>query len=223
MSGPGEDSFLDQAAVRAVFGAGYPVVAALAGLLEDEGVVRGLIGPREAGRLWTRHLINCAALEPFLPRRGLVVDIGSGAGLPGLVLAAMRPDLDFELVDAMRRRTQWLEEAVEGLGLANAVVTWSRVEALHGQRRCAAVVSRAVGSLAVLAEWGAPLLEPGGLFLALKGRSASDELRRYQAAGAGHDLTGLQVKAVRVLAPLEATYVVRGTKGQTNVGAVAHN
>ena len=218
------DALLDSAAVRSLFGPSYQGVQTLAELLVQEGVKRGLIGPKESGRLWTRHLTNCAALERYLPSAGTVLDIGSGAGLPGLVLAMMRPDLHFELVDAMRRRTQWLTEMVARLGLGdNTTVTWSRVEALPGQGQFDAVVSRAVGDLATLVPWSTPLLCPGGVFLALKGQAAGEELRRFLARSTGQDLVDLEVLAVQVLPELETTYVVRGTKPGLNVSGVAHN
>jgi len=223
MSDPVEDSTLDQAAVRALFGSGFASVEALAGLLQQEGVRRGLIGPREVGRLWSRHLVNCAVLEPYLPPAGQVLDIGSGAGLPGLVLAAMRPSLSFELVDSMRRRTEWLQEAVACLGLANTTVTWSRVEDLPAGHHYDAVVSRAVGTLTKLALWGAPLLVPGGVFLALKGRTAREELLSFLASPGQADLVDLTVEAVRVLPEVDTTYVVRGFKAGPDAGAVAHN
>jgi len=223
MTGPTDDSALDQAAVRALFGQAYTTVLALAELLTQQGVWRGLIGPKETGRLWTRHLINSAALEPQLPRTGRVLDIGSGAGLPGLVLAAMRPTLGFELVDSMRRRTGWLQEAVMQLGLTNTTVTWSRVEDLPPGRLYEAVVSRAVGSLTSLARWGAPRLVTGGVFLALKGRAAGDELQRYLAEPVKDNLVDLTVLTVRVLEEIDATYVVRGVKAGPDAGAVAHN
>jgi 16S rRNA (guanine527-N7)-methyltransferase len=137
-----------------------------------------------------------------------VVDAGSGAGLPGLVLAALRPDLRLELVDSMRRRCEWMEEAVAALGLENVAVTWSRVEDL-GPRDAAAVVSRAVARLDRLAGWTAGLLAPGGGFLAIKGRRAAEELQECRAAMEGHGLVGGEVVEVRPPEQEEPARVVR--------------
>jgi 16S rRNA (guanine527-N7)-methyltransferase len=145
-------------------------------LLATDGVVRGLIGPREAPRLWERHLLNCAALEEAIPRDGTVCDIGSGAGLPGLVLAIARPDVQIELVEPLLRRTTFLSEVVADLGLQNVTVTRARAEALHGQRRFRVVTSRAVAPLSRLLEWSMPLVEPEGALVAMKGSSVTDEI-----------------------------------------------
>ncbi|MDR2252332.1 MAG: 16S rRNA (guanine(527)-N(7))-methyltransferase RsmG [Bifidobacteriaceae bacterium] len=197
--------------VREFFGGHWPDVARLADLLRANAERRGLMGPREMERLWDRHLVNCGVLANLLPASGLVVDVGSGAGLPGLVLAIMRPGLDFELVDSMRRRADWLTEAAALLGLPNTVVTLGRAEELES-RAAAAVVSRAVAPLDKLADWTADLLAPGGRFLALKGDTAPAELARCRLA-----LTrrGLSEAAVLTLAPPGAprpTYVVRAVK-----------
>jgi 16S rRNA (guanine527-N7)-methyltransferase len=147
-----------------------------AALLATEGVVRGLIGPREVGRLWDRHLLNCVALESAVPQGSRVCDVGSGAGLPGLVLAIARPDLAVELVEPLLRRTTFLDEAVAQLGLSNATVTRARAEALHGVRRYDVVTSRAVAPLGRLLEWSMPLVAPAGALVAMKGSSVEDEI-----------------------------------------------
>jgi 16S rRNA (guanine527-N7)-methyltransferase len=147
-----------------------------AALLATEGVVRGLIGPREAPRLWERHLLNCAAVQELIAEGGAVCDIGSGAGLPGLVLAIARPDLRVELVEPLLRRTTFLEEAVEALGLDNVRVTRERAEALHGERAFDVVTSRAVAPLGRLLRWSMPLVRPDGCLIAMKGSSAEEEI-----------------------------------------------
>jgi 16S rRNA (guanine527-N7)-methyltransferase len=197
--------------VREFFGPALPGVERLAALLEAHASERGLMGPREVDRLWERHLVNCGALAPLLPDSGLVIDVGSGAGLPGLVLALQRGDLDFELVDSMRRRTDWLNEVSATLGLTNVTVTRARAEELAG-REAAAVVSRAVARLDRLAGWTAGLLAPGGVFLALKGSGAGEEL-----AACGGSLTrlGLMGAEVMELAPVigvEPTYVIKAVR-----------
>jgi 16S rRNA (guanine527-N7)-methyltransferase len=180
---------------RGVFGSRLPVAEAYAALLADAGVVRGLIGPREAPRLWERHLLNCAVLAELIPDGADVADIGSGAGLPGLVLAVVRPDLRLTLVEPLLRRTTFLEEAVDRLGLDNVQVVRARAEELHGKREFSVVTSRAVAPLDRLLDWSMPLVRQGGCLLAMKGSSAAEEigsasthLRRH-GAGAVEVLT----------------------------------
>lgn len=162
------------------FGAAYPAVARYTRLLADEGVTRGLIGPREVPRLWERHVLNCAAVAQFLPERGRVVDVGSGAGLPGIVLAAMRPDLTMVLVEPMERRVRWLQEVVDEVGLTSVEIVRGRAEDFHGPL-ANAVTARAVAPLERLAGWAMPLLAVGGSLLALKGQQAAEELADAQA------------------------------------------
>lgn len=165
-----------------------------AALLADSGVSRGLIGPRETPRLWDRHLLNCAVAESVLPYRTRLIDVGSGAGLPGLVLAIARPDLEVRLVEPMLRRTTWLEQAVTELGLTNVTVHRGRAQELWGRLRAPVVTARAVARLGELASWSLPLLEPHGRLLALKGESATEELAADEAI-----LRGLGVQEARVI------------------------
>lgn len=171
-----------------VFSHHLPQAERYAGLLASEGVLRGLIGPREVPRLWERHLINCALLGEAVGTGLDVCDVGSGAGLPGLVLAFSRPDLRVTLVDPLLRRTTFLEEAVRELGLPNVEVVRCRAEELHGQRDFDVVTSRAVAPLGRLLAWSMPLVRRGGALVAMKGSSvrreldeATEELRRYGA------------------------------------------
>jgi len=150
-------------------------LAAYADLLATEGTLRGLIGPREVPRLWDRHLLNCAVLERLVPSDSSVADIGTGAGLPGIVLALVRPDLQVSLVEPLLRRTTFLQEAVDQLGLDNATVVRSRAEDLP-RASYDVVTSRAVAPLGKLARWCLPLCAEGGLMLAMKGSSAEEEL-----------------------------------------------
>lgn len=174
---------------RRVFSDALPVAEAYADLLAHEGVVRGLIGPREAPRLWQRHLLNCAVLGEAIPRGADVCDIGSGAGLPGLVLAIVRSDLRVTLVEPLLRRTTFLAEAVERLGLENVEVVRARAEELHGRREFGVVTSRAVAPLGRLLDWSMPLVRQGGALVAMKGASVQDEIqaaeKRLRAHGAG--------------------------------------
>lgn len=158
-----------------------------AGLLATEGVVRGLIGPREVPRLWDRHLLNCALLAPLAPADCTVADLGSGAGLPGLVLAIARPDLRVTLVEPMARRVAFLEEARHDLGLTSVEIVRGRAEECGG-RTFEVVTARALAALPQLLRWGMPLVADGGQLLAMKGSSAADEiaassaqLRRWRA------------------------------------------
>lgn len=160
---------------RRVFGSALPGAARYAELLADAGVVRGLLGPREAPRLWERHLVNCALLAEGLPLDSRVADIGSGAGLPGVVLALCRADLQVTLIEPLQRRTDFLHEVVEELGVRADVVR-ARAEELHATDRFDAVVSRAVAPLPKLLGWCLPLVRPGGQVLAMKGASADQEL-----------------------------------------------
>jgi len=159
-----------------VFGAALPVAERYVRLLATAGVERGLIGPREVGRLWERHVINCAVLSEAVPEGASVVDIGSGAGLPGLVLAIVRPDLEITLLEPLLRRTTFLDEAVEELGLENVTVRRGRAEEVVEEFAVDVVTARAVAPLDRLARWGLPLLRAGGELLALKGERAGQEL-----------------------------------------------
>ncbi len=144
--------------------------------LASDGVIRGLIGPREVPILWERHLLNCAAMAEAIEPNAKVVDIGTGAGLPGMVLALVRPDLHVILVDTLQRRCEFLEEMVATFGLANRVdVIWGRAENIAP---CEAdiVTSRAVAALKKLAPWCFPHARLGGRLLAMKGQKAGEEL-----------------------------------------------
>lgn len=147
-----------------------------ADLLAGPGVERGLLGPREPARLWTRHLLNSATVASLIPEGSQVVDVGSGAGLPGVVLGCIRPDLTVVLVEPMERRTRFLEECVAQLRLDNTSVLRARAEDLHGRLRSATVTARAVAPLQRLVPMAAPLLDAGGQLLAVKGRTAAAEL-----------------------------------------------
>ncbi len=168
------------AAATAVFGEQLPLVLRYAELLRDTGVSHGLIGPRESDRLWSRHLLNCAVLAELIEPGARVLDIGSGAGLPGIPLALARPDLEIVLLEPMARRVAWLEQAVAELALP-AVVARGRAEdpgIRRTYRGADVVTARAVAPLHRLAGWALPYLRPGGHLLAMKGESAADEVER---------------------------------------------
>jgi 16S rRNA (guanine527-N7)-methyltransferase len=153
-----------------------PLADQYAEILSTDGVVRGLIGPREAPRLWDRHLANCAALGELIPKAVTVCDIGSGAGLPGVVLAIARPDLRVTLVEPLLRRSSFLEEVVARLELSQVEVVRARADALHGERTYDVVTSRAVAPLDRLLRWSMPLVSAHGALVAMKGSSVSAEV-----------------------------------------------
>lgn len=203
----------------AVFGDALPKARAYADMLADAGVVRGLIGPREVPRLWERHLLNSAALAGGVSADATVVDVGSGAGLPGIPLALARHDLRITLVEPLLRRADFLTEAVDALDLGDRVeVVRARAEALHGTRAFDVVTARAVAPLPRLLEWTLPLAGPGGSVIALKGESAAAELH---AAGPAVTRLGGQLAEVATLTycGVDVT-VVRVVRGP-NAGVVA--
>jgi 16S rRNA (guanine527-N7)-methyltransferase len=163
------------ASAAGVFGPALPAAVTFAGLLATRGVERGLLGPREVPRLWDRHLLNCAVVAELIePRRGTLLDLGSGAGLPGLVLAMLLPETAVTLLEPMERRCRFLTEAVTELGLANVSVLRGRAEDVT--LRTDVVTARAVAPLPRLAELAIGLVRPGGMVLAIKGRTAQEEL-----------------------------------------------
>jgi 16S rRNA (guanine527-N7)-methyltransferase len=167
-----------------LFGDRLPLAEAYVRSLVTDGVVRGLVGPREAPRIWERHLLNCAVVAELLPQGVTVVDVGSGAGLPGLVLAVARPDLSVTLVEAKERATAYLVEVVRALDLDRQVaVVRCRAEDCAGRLPPADVVAaRALAPLDRLAAWCLPLVAVGGRVLALKGASVRDEIAAHAAA-----------------------------------------
>lgn len=149
-------------------------------LLARDGVARGLIGPHEVPRLWDRHVINCGLVASLIQEGASVADLGSGAGLPGLVLALARPDLEVTLVEPMLRRTTFLTEACAVLGLDEVRVVRGRAEDLTGET-FDVVTARALAPLPKLLDWGLPLVAAGGTLLAMKGSSAPDEVAAARA------------------------------------------
>jgi 16S rRNA (guanine527-N7)-methyltransferase len=195
-------------------------LSAFADLLAGPGVERGLIGPREVPRLWQRHLLNCAVVAD--PSLGLVVadarvaDVGSGAGLPGLVWAIVRPDLRILLIEPLLRRSTFLTEAVEKLGLAGRVeVRRDRAEDIikdASWRPVDVVTARAVAPLDRLIGWTVPLLRDGGLLVALKGSSAQDEVVAAGAAAAQARLVDLHVQFAEASYLEQSTTVITGIR-----------
>jgi 16S rRNA (guanine527-N7)-methyltransferase len=168
------------AAAAQVFGSALPQAIEFASLLATDGVERGLIGPREVPRLWERHLLNCAVVAELIPDGAEVVDVGSGAGLPGLVLALLRPGDQMTLLEPMLRRTTFLEECVERLELPHVSIRRGRAEDLAGTIRADVAASRAVAPLDRLIPLSVGVLRPGGTVLAIKGRDAAAELEHAE-------------------------------------------
>lgn len=173
---PGQELLAD------LFGARVPQVLAYVDLLRGDGIERGLLGPREGSRIWQRHVLNCAAIAPIFDPGARLCDVGTGAGLPGIVLALARPDLSVTLLDPLLRRVRFLREAVSALEVDNAEVIRGRAEQLSGTVPFDAVTARAVASLDVLAGWCLPLVRVGGEVVALKGSTAEEEVRGARSA-----------------------------------------
>ncbi|HEY7224840.1 MAG TPA: 16S rRNA (guanine(527)-N(7))-methyltransferase RsmG [Micromonosporaceae bacterium] len=177
-----------RSAAVACFGERVDLAVRYAHVLLTDGVVRGLIGPRESDRIWDRHLLNCAVVAELIPQDAHVVDVGSGAGLPGVVLALARPDLMVTLVEPLARRAAFLAEVIAELRLRQASLVRARAEecvARRGRTKVGpadVVTARAVAPLDRLAAWCLPLLVEGGRLLALKGDSATDEVAIHRTA-----------------------------------------
>ena len=146
--------------------------------LATTGMERGLLGPREVPRLWSRHVLNCAVVADLIPEGAEVADVGSGADLPGLTFAIARPDLSLTLIEPLERRCIWLNEVVEDLGLTNVTVYRSRAEQAVEHINADVVTARAVSALGNLAGLTIPLLHGQGEVLAIKGRSAAEEVEK---------------------------------------------
>jgi 16S rRNA (guanine527-N7)-methyltransferase len=191
-----------------VFGARLPVVRRYAADLAERGVVLGLIGPLEPARIWSRHVLNSGLLSAFIPQGATVADVGSGAGLPGLVLAAARPDTAVTLIEPMERRVAWLEEEGARLGLENVTVERARAEdAVRG--RFDVVTARAVGALTGLLPLTARLAKPGGRLALMKGATVDAELAKAGKVVQRLRLTDVHVEiAGRGMASLETRVLV---------------
>lgn len=184
------------AAVATVFGDSADAAVRYAEILAGAGVERGLLGPREVERLWDRHILNSAAIADVVNDGESVADIGSGSGLPGIPLALARADVSVTLIEPLLRRSEFLREVIDELGLRSTVVRGRAedrsVRDAVGEQD--AVVSRAVASLDKLAKWSVPLMRAGGRMLAMKGERAADEVREHRAALSALGLTDIEVK-----------------------------
>jgi 16S rRNA (guanine527-N7)-methyltransferase len=193
-----------------LFGDRIEVARDFAHELGSRGEELGLIGPLEAARIWTRHILNCVLPAPLL-RPGLVGDIGSGAGLPGLVLAIARPDVSFVLVEPMERRVEWLRAESERLGLRNVSVERARAEDAPLVERLDQVTARAVSALSKLIPITAPLVKTGGELLFMKGARVDDEVVAAAKQIRAARLTHVEVLVLGDGVVPEATRVFRAT------------
>jgi 16S rRNA (guanine527-N7)-methyltransferase len=192
--------------VAELFGEGFEEIKRYVDILLDRGIAWGLLGPREGERIWQRHILNSVALAPLLAQGSRLVDVGSGAGLPGLPLALLRPDLRVTLLDSLARRSEFLQLAVDELGLADRVrVVRARAEEHRSQYEV--VASRAVAPLTRLVPWCAPLLAAEGRLVALKGETAAEELAAVEAALRKASLAGA-VRELEVPLVGEKTWAV---------------
>lgn len=200
------------AVVEGLYPAAVDRLTAYADILATDGTVRGLIGPREVPKLWDRHLLNCAVVERLVPTDASVADVGSGAGLPGVVLALVRSDIRVVLIEPLLRRTTFLAEVIDRLGIDNAEVLRARAEEVR-DRQFDVVTSRAVAPLDRLAGWCLPLCRPGGLMLAMKGASAATELaaaRRDLDALGAEDRTVHEIAVDGLVEPTRVVGIVAG-------------
>lgn len=202
----------EPAEAAALFGQGIDRARAFARALAEHGEERGLIGPQEVPRLWSRHILNSAVAAPLFPAGGRVGDVGSGAGLPGIVLAIARPDVEWVLIEPMERRTIWLNEQVEALGLENVVVERTRAEESgRYEGMLDAVTARAVSALRTLIPWTAPLVRDGGELILLKGHNAPTEVDAAAKAIRKYKLSDVRVEIIGEGVVSEPTRVVRAT------------
>ena len=180
--------------------------------LVDQGEILGLIGPLEIPRLWTRHILNCAVVAPLL-RPGIVGDVGSGAGLPGLVLAILRPDVTFVLIEPMERRVAWLTDQVASRGLHNVTVMRARAEEVHPEHPFDQVTARAVSAFRTLIPLTAPLLRVGGELVLMKGARAEEEIAGAAKAVRKYRLEKVEVVTLGEGVLADVTRVIRATVG----------
>ena len=191
----------------AIFGDRIDLARRFTGALAEQGELRGLIGPQELPRLWTRHILNSAVIAPLFS--GRVGDVGSGAGLPGLVHAIARPDVEWVLIEPMERRVAWLTEQVDALGLSNVEVVRARAEEWNRGPVLDAVTARAVSALRALIPVTAPLVRDGGELILLKGAGAAGEIEAAHKQVRKFGLTDVRVEIVGADLVAEPSRVVR--------------
>jgi 16S rRNA (guanine527-N7)-methyltransferase len=204
----------EPAEAAAVFGDQVDQARRFAKALGEHGEERGLIGPLEPPRLWTRHILNSAVAAPLFAAGARVGDIGSGAGLPGLVLAIARPDVTWVLIEPMERRVAWLREQTDDLGLGNVEVMRARGEDWKDGAVLDVVTARAVSALKTLIPLTAPLVRPGGELILLKGANAANEIDAAEKVIRRYKLRDVRVETVGEGVISEPTRVVRATVGR---------
>ncbi|MDH6207542.1 16S rRNA (guanine527-N7)-methyltransferase [Aurantimicrobium minutum] len=192
-----------------MFGDQLAVARQFTANLAQYGEELGLIGPLELPRLWSRHILNCGIVAPLL--NGRVGDVGSGAGLPGLVLAIARPDVDFVLIEPMERRTAWLNDQVSALDLKNVTVVRDRAEDVRRDVLLDQVTARAVSALKKLIPMTAPLVRPGGELVLMKGAGAAAEIDAAAKQIRAFKLHNVEVLTLGEGILDEVTRVVRAT------------
>ncbi|MCK8475792.1 16S rRNA (guanine(527)-N(7))-methyltransferase RsmG [Microbacterium sp. SSW1-7] len=197
----------EPAVAAELFGDRIDLARAFTASLAREGEERGLIGPLELPRLWTRHILNSGIAAPLF--HGSVADIGSGAGLPGIVLAIARPDVKWTLIEPMERRVTWITEQVEALGLTNVVVQRARAEDVHPAEGFDVVTARAVSALRTLIPLTVPLVRDGGELALLKGMNAANEIEAAQKQIKKFRLSDVRVEVLGEGVLTETTRVVR--------------
>lgn len=203
-------------AAQSVFGQRLSLARRYVEHLATSGMERGLLGPREVPRLWSRHVLNCAVVADLIPQAAEVADVGSGAGLPGLTLAIARPDLRLTLIEPLERRCIWLNEVVDDLELENVTVFRSRAEQAIDHVNADVVTARAVSALGNLARLTMPLVHGHGEVLAIKGRSAAEEVQKASKVlrKLGADRTEVVIAGADILD--EPTTVVRISIGRSS-------
>ncbi|NQX34831.1 16S rRNA (guanine(527)-N(7))-methyltransferase RsmG [Herbiconiux sp. VKM Ac-2851] len=197
----------EPAAASLVFGDRVELARAYAADLVARGEELGLIGPQELPRLWSRHIINCGVIAPLL-RPGVVGDIGSGAGLPGIVLAIARPDVDFVLIEPMERRIAWLNEQKQNLALLNVTVVRERAQE-YPKGQLDQLTARAVSAFSKLIPMAAPLVRSGGELVLMKGASAAAEIAAAEKAIRKYKLSDVEVVELGADVGVETTRVIR--------------
>jgi len=208
------------AEAAAIFGGALPQAERYAALLTGAGAERGIVGPAEATRIWDRHLLNCGVIGRLIPAACSVVDLGSGAGLPGIVLAMLRPECQVTLLEPMARRASFLQECVGALGLTNVEVVRGRAEEFAGKLSADVVTARAVAPLEKLAALAAGLARPGGRVLAMKGAAAAAELARARPVLARLGIGDARVVTVASASgAITATLVAFTTSSSRSVGS----
>ena len=208
-----EQTIVEQepAVAGSMFGKRIPIAREFAAQLGSRGEELGLIGPLEPPRLWTRHIINSALVAPLL-KAGLVGDIGTGAGLPGLVLAIARPDVEFVLIEPMERRVDWLDEQIQHLGLDNVRVRRARAEDVSREFALDQVTARAVSAFSKLIPLTVPLVKTGGELVLMKGANAEREVEAASKAIRKHHLEDVEVITLGSGQVNEVTRVIRADR-----------